>query len=131
VIALIILLSISNTMMMSVMQRIGEIGTSMALGMKRRGVVGLFLSEGFMLGCLGGFAGVIVGVVLAQIISSIGIPMPPPPGKTHGYTGGILVTVPIAIEALVLAVATTLLASVYPAWRASRMQIVDALRHNR
>jgi putative ABC transport system permease protein len=69
--------------------------------------------------------------VLAQIISSIGIPMPPPPGKTHGYTGGILVTVPIAIEALVLAVATTLLASVYPAWRASRMQIVDALRHNR
>jgi putative ABC transport system permease protein len=131
IIALIILLSISNTMTMSVMERIGEIGTSMALGVKRTGIMRLFLSEGVLLGCLGGLLGLILGLLLASVISSIGIPMPPPPGMARGYTGQILVTWDIALESLALAIATTLAASIYPAWRASRMQIVDSLRHNR
>ncbi|MEO6563497.1 MAG: FtsX-like permease family protein [Nitrosospira sp.] len=131
IIALIILLSISNTMTMSVMERIGEIGTSMALGVKRAGIMRLFLSEGVLLGCLGGLLGLILGLLLASMISNIGIPMPPPPGMARGYTGQILVTWDIALESLALAIATTLAASIYPAWRASRMQIVDSLRHNR
>lgn len=131
IIALIILLSISNTMTMSVMERIGEIGTAMALGVKRIGIMRLFLSEGILIGCLGGLLGLVAGILLANIISNIGIPMPPPPGMARGYTGEILVTWNMALEALILAVGTTLVASVYPAWKASRMQIVDALRHNR
>jgi len=131
IIALIILLSISNTMTMSVMERIGEIGTSMALGVKRTGIMRLFLSEGILLGSIGGILGLLMGLALAEVISSIGIPMPAPPGKTHGYIAEILVTGKIAVESFALAVVTTLLASVYPAWKASRMQIVDALRHNR
>jgi putative ABC transport system permease protein len=131
IIALIILLSISNTMTMSVMERIGEIGTSMALGVKRAGIMRLFLCEGVLLGCLGGLLGLMLGLLLAGLISSIGIPMPPPPGMARGYTGQVLVTWDIALESLALAVGTTLVASVYPAWRASRMQIVDALRRNR
>ncbi len=131
IIALIILLSISNTMTMSVMERIGEIGTSMALGVKRAGIMRLFLSEGVLLGCLGGLLGLMLGLLLASVISSIGIPMPPPPGMARGYTGQILVTWDIALESLALAIATTLAASIYPAWRASQMQIVDSLRHNR
>lgn len=131
IIALIILLSISNTMTMSVMERIGEIGTCMALGVKRAGIMRLFLSEGVLLGCLGGLLGLILGLLLAGMISSIGILMPPPPGMARGYTGQILVTWDIALESLALAIATTLAASIYPAWRASRMQIVDSLRHNR
>lgn len=131
IIALIILLSISNTMTMSVMERIGEIGTSMALGMKRTGIMRLFISEGILLGCLGGLLGLMVGLLLASMISSIGLPMPPPPGMARGYIGQILITWNIALESLALAAGTTLVASVYPAWKASRMQIVDALRHNR
>jgi putative ABC transport system permease protein len=131
IIALIILLSISNTMTMSVMERIGEIGTSMALGVKRAGIMRLFLCEGVLLGCLGGLLGLILGLLLAGLISSIGIPMPPPPGMARGYTGQILVTLDIALESLALAVGTTLAASVFPAWRASQMRIVDALRRNR
>ncbi len=92
IIALIILLSISNTMTMSVMERIGEIGTSMALGVKRAGIMRLFVSEGILIGCLGGLFGLILGLLLANVISSIGIPMPPPPGMARGYTGQILVT---------------------------------------
>lgn len=131
IIALIILLSISNTMATSVMERIGEIGTAMALGVKRLGIMRLFLSEGVLLGCFGGIVGLLVGVGLATIISSIGIPMPPPPGMAHGYTGQILVTWDIAFHSLILATGTTLVASILPAWKASRMEIVNALRHNR
>ena len=131
IIALIILLSISNTMTMSVMERIGEIGTSMALGVKRAGILRLFVSEGFLLGCFGGILGLLTGAAFAAIISAIGIPMPPPPGMAHGYTGQILVTWKIALESLALAVGTTLIGSVYPAWTGSRKQIVDALRFNR
>lgn len=131
IIAAIILLSIFNTMSISVMERTGEIGTAMALGVKRTGIMRLFLSEGLLIGCIGGVIGLAIGLLLATIISNIGIPMPPPPGMSRGYTGEILVTFDMALEALALAVATTLVASVYPAWQASRMQIVDALRHNR
>lgn len=131
IIAVIILLSISNTMTMSVMERIGEIGTSMALGVKRIGIMRLFVSEGLLLGCLGSLLGLILGLSLAKMISVIGIPMPPPPGMARGYTAQILVTWDIAWKSLALAVGATLAASIYPAWRASRMQIVNALRHNR
>jgi putative ABC transport system permease protein len=72
-----------------------------------------------------------VGLLLAYILSGIGIPMASPPGMSRSFTGQILVTWNAALESLGLAIGTTLLASIYPAWKASRMQIVDALRHNR
>jgi putative ABC transport system permease protein len=131
IIALIVLLGISNTMTMSVMERVGEIGTYMALGTKRAAIMWRFMSEGILLGCLGGVLGLTIGLLLAITISSIGIPMPPPPGMTRGYTGEILVTWNMALESLMLATGTTVAASIYPAWKASRLPIADALRHNR
>ena len=131
IIAMIILLSISNTMTMTVIERVGEIGTAMALGVRRAGIMRLFLGEGLLLGCIGGVIGMLTGVGVAALISSIGIPMPAPPGMAHGYIGQVLVTPGIAFEALALSIATTLVASIYPAWKASRQSIVDALRFNR
>lgn len=131
IIATIIVMSISNTMMMSVMERTGEIGTVMALGANRSSVLRLFLVEGVCLGLLGGGIGALLGLALATLISAIGIPMPPPPGMERGYVGEILVSWQLLRDASLLAAGTTLLASVYPSWRASRMAIVDALRHNR
>ena len=131
IIAAIIVLSITNTMMMGVMERTGEIGTSLALGVRRRGILGLFICEGAILGIFGGLIGLLLGFALAALISAIGIPMPPPPGMAHGFIGQILITPRLAAEAFMLAVATTFAASVFPAWKASRLAIVDALRHNR
>jgi len=131
IIAIIIVLSISNTLMMSVMERTGEIGTSMALGYSRQAILRLFVSEAALLGLFGGLLGILVGVGLAHLISAIGIPMPPPPGMARGFTGEIHVTWRLTLDALCLAFGTTLLASIYPAWKASRMEIVDALRHSR
>jgi putative ABC transport system permease protein len=48
----------------------------------------------------------------------------------EGYTGEILVTLSVLGNAFVVAFTTTALAGLYPAWKASRLQIVDALRHN-
>ena len=130
-IGLIIVLSISNMLIMNVLERTGEIGTMMAMGARRRDILLLFLSEGLLLGVLGGTAGLVTGLALAQLISAVGIPMPPPPGRSAGYSAEILVTWRMAAGAVALAVGTTVLASVYPAWKASRLAIVDALRHNR
>ena len=131
IIGLIIVLSISNTLIMSVLERTREIGTLLALGNRRREVLGLYVAEGLWLGVIGGLAGVLIGVALAQIISSVGIPMPPPPGMKRGYSGEIMLTGSLIVGVLLLAVVSTLLASLYPAWKASRMVIVDALRHGR
>ena len=84
-----------------------------------------------MLGTAGGLVGLAAGVVLARAISAIGIPMPPPPGMATGFLGQVTVTWPLAVEALLFALLTSVAASVYPAWKASRLEIVDALRHNR
>jgi putative ABC transport system permease protein len=118
-------------MTMSVLERTVEIGTAMALGVRRRRILGLFLLEGMLLGLIGGLVGLAVGYILATIISYIGIPMPPAPGMSRGFTAAIRITPGIVLSAVLLATSTTLLASIYPAWRASRLVIVDALRHNR
>jgi putative ABC transport system permease protein len=131
IIAVIIVLSISNTMMMGVLERTSEIGTAMALGMRRSGILRQFLTEGALVGLFGGVAGLALGYAAAKLISAIGIPMPAPPGMAFGYTAGIMTSWPMAFEALALAVTTTLIASLYPAWRASRLNIVDALRRSR
>lgn len=131
VIAAIIVLAISNVLIMSVLDRTSEIGTLKALGLRRGDILSLFLGESAILGLLGGTLGVGVGWSLGEILSAIGIPMPPAPGMDIGYTAKILITWQLAAGAWLLAVTTTLIAGVYPAWKASRLEIVDALRHGR
>ncbi|HMW54143.1 MAG: ABC transporter permease [Candidatus Accumulibacter sp.] len=131
IIAVIIVLSIFNTMMMSVMERTGEIGTIMALGLTRRDLLRMIVVEGAVLGIVGGLLGLALGTLLAWVISYIGIPMPPPPGQSWGFMGEVMVTGRLAVEAFLLAVGSTLIASIIPARTASGMVIVDALRFNR
>ena len=57
--------------------------------------------------------------------------MPPAPGMSHGFSGGILLTSDLVFIAFSIAVFTSVIAGIYPAWKASRLNIVDALRHNR
>jgi putative ABC transport system permease protein len=131
IIGLVIILSIANTMTMNVLERTGEIGTLMALGNKSKQILRLFITEGLLLGLIGGTAGTLIGIGLASAISYIGIPMPPAPGMSTGFTGEIRVTSGLAAQAFILAILTAAIASVYPAWKASKLKIVDALRYNR
>jgi putative ABC transport system permease protein len=130
IIGCIIVLSISNMLVMNVLERTGEIGTMLAIGFKRNKILRLFAIEGFLLGLAGASLGLALGYGLAELISAIGIPMPPPPGMEEGYTGKIRVTLSVMMNAFLIAFITTSLAGLYPAWKASRLQIIDALRHN-
>ncbi len=128
IVVVIILLGIGNTMMMSVLERTGEIGTMMALGARRGAVLRGFLLEGALLGLLGSLVGVLAAVALGALLAALAIDMPPPPGFTRGYLATLRFTPTMVAETVLLAVITTTLAAVYPAMRASRMVIVDALR---
>jgi len=131
VIVAIVLLSVSNTLARNVMERTSEIGTMMALGRTRSAVARLFVGEGLILGVVCGVLGVLLGWVLAAVVSAVGIPMPPPPGMARGFVAGIAFTPRIAVVALLLAAITSVVASLLPALRASRLNVVDALRVGR
>ncbi len=131
IVVAIILLGIGNTMTMTVMERTSEIGTSMALGVRRRAVLAQFLAEGALLGLVGGLVGLVLSGLAAASLGAAHIEMPPPPGLARGYVARVLLTGPMVLQSLAVAVATTSLASLYPAWRASRMVIVDAIRRQR
>lgn len=125
-----VLLSVANSVNMSVFERVGEFGTMVALGNRRRHLRVLIMTETALLGLIGATAGVALGVLLAVLISAIGIPMPPPPNANLGYTGFIRVVPVVLALAFAIGLLATLLAAVLPAIRVSRMPVVDALRSN-
>jgi putative ABC transport system permease protein len=130
IVLLMVLLSVANTTNMTVYERTGEVGTMRALGNGSRFVFSLLMTESAVLGVIGVVAGVTLGVLLALLISHIGIPMPPPPNSNLGYTAQIRL-IPSEIEsAAVIGFVATLAACIIPALRVSRVPIVDALRHN-
>lgn len=128
VVAIIVILSIYNTMNMAVLERTSEIGTIMALGTKRSGVLRLFLYEGAALGILGGGLGLLVGSSLTLLVKHIGIPMPPPPGATLSWLSEPIVVPSVLAFAFFLSVVTALISSCCPAYKASRLEIAEALR---
>ena len=128
IILLMVLLSVANSVNMTLFERTREFGTMLALGDKPNGVFRLIMTESALLGLLGAVIGAVVGCLAAWIISAIGIPMPPPPNANIGYTAFIrLVPVDILIASAIGVVAACL-AAVLPARRISRMRVVDALR---
>jgi putative ABC transport system permease protein len=129
IVAVMVVFGITNTLTMAIFERTREIGTIMALGTPRGGVVTMFLLEGLVLGTLGGLAGVGLGIVLARVVSDLGIQLPPPPGSTRGFMVQVLVVPGILAQAFRVSLVTAALASIYPAWRAARLDVVEALRH--
>lgn len=129
IIGIIVFFSIANTMSMSVFERVNEIGTLRAIGTTRWNITKLFLVEGVLIGVMGGLIGVIMGCVVAQIINlNGGIQIAPPPGMTVGFTTEILIVPEVLLYAFSLTLIVSVLSSLYPAIKASRLKIVDALR---
>lgn len=129
VIGIVVILGIFNTMNMSVMERISEIGTIMALGTRRQGVMKLFLFEGLLLGCIGGVLGVLLGTILVSLVGGIGIVMPPPPGTTFYWLSTPVVIPSIVASTFLLSVFVGGISSLIPAYKASCLEITEALRY--
>jgi putative ABC transport system permease protein len=128
IVMVILLLSIGNTQMMAVLERTREIGTVMALGARSGRVMRGFLLEGALLGIIGVGAGIAAAYALAALLDILQVAMAPPPGFSVGYTARIDLSLEVLLRVALLSWGATVAASVYPAWRASRLQIVDALR---
>ncbi|WP_432849358.1 ABC transporter permease [Amycolatopsis sp. CA-161197] len=107
-------IGVTNIMLVTVTERIREIGIRKAIGAPRSAILGQFLAEATMLSLFGGFLGVVIGVV----------------GSQFSFAGITPVVVPSSI---VLAFAVSALIGLFfgsfPANRASRLRPIDALRH--
>jgi putative ABC transport system permease protein len=125
-----VLLTVANSVNMTIFERTGEVGTMMALGNRQNEVWRLVVLENIIMGLLGAALGVGLGLGLATGISALGIPMPPPPNSDAGYTAYIRVVPEIVVRASLAGFLATALAALLPARRASRLPVVDALRQN-
>jgi len=129
IIGIIVIFSIANTLLMSVMERVNEIGTIRAMGATRPLVLKSFIYEGIIIGIIGGIIGVTIGIIMSCLINIKGIPMPAAPSMTRGYVAYIKLNPQVSIYGFVLAFVTSFISSIFPARKASKMKIVDALRH--
>jgi len=124
-----ILLGILNTLSMSVFERTGEIGTMRSLGAKRRQVIAQFVLEGAVLTGFGIVAGTVCGIALATIINGLKLEVVLP-----NTSAPIFVHIDMVPKAFAVAWSLTfvaaIVASIIPAYRITKLRIVDALRYN-
>lgn len=130
IILVMLVLSVASTVNMVVYERTGEFGTLLALGMKRRQIFRLVLLENTLLGVIGSVLGLVAGLALAVAVSKIGLSMPPPPGSNAAYTASIRIVPWVVALAALTGASSATLAALLPGRRASRLAVVDALRHN-
>jgi putative ABC transport system permease protein len=123
----IVLVAIMNVMVMAVYERIREIGTIAAIGTPPRRILALFLTEGLLLGVLGSVVGTAVslGGIYALNVWKI--------SYNFGQQQGLLLAPAIGVQDVVsiagMVIVVAILASLQPAWKASRMDPITALRH--
>ena len=129
IIVLVVIGSITNTLNLTMQERVREIGTIRSLGTTRLQVGGIFIAESSLIGFSGGLIGIAVGFGLAALLNAIGgVPIPPPPGHARGYTAFFKPDFLEGLRLMFLFLITAALSGFYPAYRAARLEIVDALR---
>lgn len=126
----IVLFTVSNTMNTAIVERTVEIGTLRAIGLRRAGIRRLFVTEGALLGLCGAVLGALLAVVISVLINRLDILWVPP-----STIEPVPLTVRVWDETRMI-VGTTLgliviavLSAWWPAYRAAKLNVVDALRH--
>jgi len=122
-------ISIMNIMIVSLIERTREIGVLKALGMKSRTVLMIFLSESMIIGLMGAIIGVIGGWILAHAITWVLGSGMLSNGNGSGFAITPLLTPDIIIVAFLFGIGISVVFALYPAWRASKLKPVEALRH--
>jgi len=129
----------TNTMFVSIMERTREIGVMRAIGYTSGNILVLFLTEATVSGIVGGFLGTISGILLSFILSgnltSINLGGSAGRGSPAMGMGGSAmsfhpaITLQLVIFSLLFPIGIAVLAGLYPAWRASKLNIVTALKY--
>jgi putative ABC transport system permease protein len=110
---------IANTMFTSVLEKTKEIGTMKAIGAKNRDILMIFLFNSGMVGLVGGILGVMLGAIVSAGLQSM----------MGSMTAGGGLSIALMVEGLLLAVSIGVISGVVPAYRASKLKPVDALRY--
>ena len=123
----IVLVSIMNVMVTAVYERIREIGTIAAIGTLPGKIVAMFLIEGFSLGFFGAVVGDILGIAVISVLSVAKLTF------NFGRQKGLLLSPSVSLQDIltisIIVTTISVLASLQPAYKASRMNPIDALRH--
>jgi putative ABC transport system permease protein len=129
-------IGIMTTMFTSVNERTKEIGLLKALGYTNPSIMLIFLSEAALTGLIGGLIGSIAGVALSSFITDFLMFAfsggRAPRARVHssfGFAIKPVISLELIFSAIILSVIVAILAGLIPAWRASRLTPVDALRH--
>jgi putative ABC transport system permease protein len=109
-----------NTMVMSVFERTREIGVLRALGWRKRQIMLLILRESLALSLLGGLVGLLTGIAVIGLLNTLPF--------LAGFVKARF-SVDLFGQALITALVLGAIGGIYPAWRASRLQPVEALRY--
>ena len=123
----IVLVSIMNVMIMAVYERINEIGTISAIGTLPNKILALFVVEGFLMGILGTAVGTIISLISIAVMNATQISF------DFGRQTGLLLSPTIGatdvIMVVLIVIAIAVIASLQPAWKASKMDPITALKH--
>ncbi|MBM9513694.1 ABC transporter permease [Desulfogranum marinum] len=123
----IVLVSIMNVMIMSVYERIHEIGTIAAIGTSPSKILALFLTEGLLLGILGTLIGLVISLlaIAGMNVSSISFDF----GRQKDLLLAPVISTTDVLLVVGIVIAVAVIGSLQPAWKASRMNPITALRH--
>jgi putative ABC transport system permease protein len=126
-------IGIMNIMIVSLMERTREIGILKALGTKSRTVLLIFLSEAVIIGVIGGAIGIGLGWVLANVVAIVFRGGGAFAGNQAAANGGMaitpILTPTVFLGAMTFGIGVSVIFALYPAWRASKLKPVDALRY--
>jgi putative ABC transport system permease protein len=124
----VVLISVLNVMMMSVYERVREVGAMAAMGTRPGRIMALFVAEGFCLGLVSAVAGAAIGIGLLELLNLIGVDV------AFGRANQVFTLAPSVepvevLLACLIVLGVSILASLQPAVKAARLEPVDALRH--
>jgi putative ABC transport system permease protein len=130
-------IGIMNIMIVSLIERTREIGILKALGMRSRTVLGIFLGESVIIGFIGAIIGIVLGWGLANIVAILFSGGGPLSGIGGGQAagGGVglrispVLTPTVFLGAFAFGIGVSVIFALYPAWRASKLKPVEALRY--
>jgi ABC-type antimicrobial peptide transport system permease subunit len=122
-------IGIMNIMIVSLIERTREIGILKALGMKSRTVLTIFLGESIIIGLMGAIIGIVTGWILANVTATVLGSGGFIGGGSGAFTITPMLTPEVLVGALAFGVGVSVIFALYPAWRASKLKPVDALRY--
>jgi putative ABC transport system permease protein len=129
-ISAIVLFTVANTMTAAVVERTVEVGTVRAIGLRRGGVRQLFVAEGALLGVAGAALGVLAALVIAAVFNSLELTWLPPGAQDPAALDlRVWGEWPMIVGTALGLLAVTVASAWWPARRAARLNIVEALRH--